>query len=248
MNIEKDTSKLSATQNTHIQKTLNVDPSWRGVYKASGIALTLSGAILVTFLLSIFILHVNLPLTPVVVLEAPVKPVFLYLLAIIGESLLMPAGLGIYLALRGVKKNPMLLGATLWVIASVIFIISRGQILSLYLVSGKYIAASSEAIRSMYLVTADTVLDVANMYGNLALIVFQSGSILIGSVVKKAFSKRIGNLVIVSASMTIIGTLGVLVNPIAIFTLLGLIFTAVWQVMLGLQLHKMSRESTLMEA
>ena len=230
---------MNSSKREHIE----LDKSWKGVYKAGGLALILSGAILVTFLLSIFILHVNLPLTPRAVLEAPGKPVFLYLLAIVGESLLMPAGLGIYLALRGVKKNPMLLGATLWVMASIVFIISRGQILSLYLVSPKYLAASSESIQSMYLVTADTVLDVANMLGNLALILFQSGSILIGSVVRGVFSKRTGNLVMVSASMTIIGTLGVLVNPLAIFTLLGLISTAVWTVMLGIRLREMSVDS-----
>jgi hypothetical protein len=95
----------------------------------------------------------------------------------------------------------------------------------------------------MYLVTADTVLDVANMFGNLALILFQSGSILIGSVVKGVFSKRTGNLVMVSASMTIIGTLGVLFNPLAIFTLLGLISTAIWQVTLGIRLREMSMDS-----
>jgi hypothetical protein len=106
---------------------------------------------------------------------------------------------------------------------------------------------TSEVIKTAYLVSADTVIEVANMYGNMALVFFQTGSIIIGSVVKEAFSKRTGNLVMVSASMTIIGTLGVLLRPLALFTLLGLISTAVWQMLLGRKLYRIGEPDTGIE-
>jgi hypothetical protein len=229
------------------QKASKIDQSWKKVYKTGGLSLFIGGAILVVFLLLVFTLRIALPLTPVAVLEKPVPPVPLYLLAAIGESLLLPAALGIYLALKDVNKNQMLIASTLWLMSVAMFLVSRGQIMSLYLLSSKYIAANSEVIKTAYLVSADSVIEVANMFGNMALVFFQSGSIIIGSVVKGAFSKRTGNLVMVSAAMTIIGTLGVLLKPLALFTLLGLISTAVWQMLLGRRLYRLGGQDAHIE-
>jgi hypothetical protein len=57
------------------------DQSWKGVYKSGGFSLFAGGAILVIFLLSVFIFRVALPLTPQAVLENPMPPITLYLLA-----------------------------------------------------------------------------------------------------------------------------------------------------------------------
>lgn len=222
------------------QKPIVLDLSWDLVYKTGGLSLIGGGAVLIIFLISIFVFRISLPLEPQAVLENPVAPVALYLLAAFGESLLMPGALAAFLAFRGINKNRALLGATLWLMASLMFLVSRGQIISLYLMSSKYLAATSVTLQTAYLVSADSVIEVANMYGNMSLVLFQSGSILIGSIVKKVFSKRTGNLVMISASMTIIGTLGVLFMPLAFFTLFGLIMTAVWQILVGRRLLKLT--------
>ena len=214
-------------------KKLNFDPSWSLIYNTGGKSLIAGGAVLILFLLSIFVFQVSLPLQAQDVLENPTAPVLLYLMAAIGESLLMPGALAAYIILKPAGKNRVLLGATLWVMASLMFLVSRGQTISLYLMSPKYIGASSEALKTVYLVSADAVIEAANMYGNMSLVLFQSGSILIGSIIREAVNKRLGTLVMVSASMTIIGTLGVLFNPLAFFTLFGLIMTAVWQIQVG---------------
>ena len=233
------------TQNT---EKLDIDPSWSLVINTGGKSLIVSGALLILFLLSIFVFRVSLPLQAQDVLEKPTAPVLLYLMAAVGESLLMPGALAAYLILRSAGKNRVLLGATLWVMASIMFLVSRGQTVSLYLMSPKYIVASSETLRTLYLVSADTVIEAANMYGNISLVLFQTGSILIGSILRDAVNKRLGTLVMVSASMTIIGTLGVLFNPLAFFTLFGLILTAVWQIQVGrrfLQFRKESRTEVI---
>jgi hypothetical protein len=80
------------------------DQSWKGVYKSGGFSLFAGGAILVIFLLSVFIFRVALPLTPQAVLENPMPPITLYLLAAPGELLLLPTVLGLYLSLKHVKE------------------------------------------------------------------------------------------------------------------------------------------------
>lgn len=226
---------------------LNIDSSWSLVINTGGKSLVASGVILILFLVSIFAFRVSLPLQAQDVLENPTAPVLLYLMAAIGESLLMPGALAAYFILRSSGKNRVLLGATLWVMASVLFIVSRGQTVSLYLMSPKYLAASSETLRTIYLVTADAVIETANMYGNLSLVLFQGGSILLGSIIREIFSKRLGTIVMVSASMTIIGTLGILFNPLAFFTLFGLILTAFWQIQVGRLFLRLRKESEVIE-
>ena len=102
---------------------MTVDQSWKGVYKSGGLSLFAGGAILVIFLLSVFIFRVALPLTPQAVLENPMPPVTLYLLAALGELLLLPAALGLYLSLKDVNKNYMLIAAASWSVAVTMYLV-----------------------------------------------------------------------------------------------------------------------------
>jgi hypothetical protein len=161
---------------------MTVDQSWKRVYKSGGFSLFAGGAILIIFLLSVFIFRVALPLTPQAVLENPKSPVALYLLAALGELLLLPAALGLYLSLKDVNKNYVLIAAASWSIAVTMYLVSRGQIISLLPISGGYAAATSEALRAAYLVSADQTIKVANIYGNMALMLHQVGAIIMGLV------------------------------------------------------------------
>jgi len=82
-----------------------VDPSWKGIIKWGGLFLVAAGAILVIFILIVFISQQTLPFPPKEVLENPVVPTTLFLLAALGELFLMPAALGLYFSLKNVK-NP----------------------------------------------------------------------------------------------------------------------------------------------
>ena len=217
-----------------------VDQSWKGVYKIGGVALFAGGAILAIFLLSVFIFRVALPLTPRAVLENPMPPVLLYILAAIGELLLLPAALGLYLSLKGVSKNTMLIAAASWGLAVTLYLVSRGQIMSLLSISGGYAAATSEIMKTAYLVSADQAIQVANIYGNMALMLHQVGSILMGLVMLKGvYGRRTGYFVTIVASMTFIGTFGIVLRPLSFFTLFGLMLTAVWQIIVGIKLYKL---------
>ena len=221
---------------------MTVDRSWNGVYKSGGLALFAGGAILAIFLLSVFIFRVDLPLTPPAVLENPKPPVTLYLMAAIGEVLLLPAALALYLSLKDVNKNFMLLAAAAWSIAAAIYLVSRGQILSLLPLAGRHAVETSESMKAAYLASAAQVIEVANIYGNMALMLHQAGSIIMGLVMLKGvYGRRTGYLVTIVASVTFIGTFGVVFQPLSFFTLFGLMLTAVWQIVVGVKLYKLGQ-------
>jgi hypothetical protein len=219
---------------------MTVDQSWRGVYKSGGFSLMAGGVILIIFLLSVFIFRVDLPLTPQAVLENPGPPVTLYLLAALGELLLLPAALGLYLSLKDVNKNYMLIAAASWFLAVTMYLVSRGQIVSLLPLSRSYMPISSDFTRTAYLVSADHAIEVANIYGNMALMLHQVGSILTGLVMLKGiYGRCTGILVTVSSTMTFIGTFGIVLRPLSLFTLFGLMLTGVWQIVVGVKLYKL---------
>jgi hypothetical protein len=221
---------------------MSVDKSWKGVYKLGGFSLLAGGIILIIFLLSVFIFRVDLPLTAQAVLENPVPPVTLYLAAAFGELLLIPAALGLYLSLKDVNKNHMLIASTFWFVAVTMYLVSRGQIMSLLPISSKYMAISSDFTRTAYMISADRAIEVANIYGNIALMLHQVGAIIMGLVMLKGiYGRRTGWLVTIASSMAFIGTFGIVLRPLSLFTLFGLMLTGVWQIIVGAKLYKLGR-------
>ncbi|MFC2023168.1 hypothetical protein ACFLT5_00320 [Chloroflexota bacterium] len=209
------------------EKRLNVDPSWSGVYRASGLSLFAGGAIIVVFLLSVFIMQVPLPDTPQVFLENPMPPVILYGLAAFGEFLLMPGVLGLYLSLKDVKKTHMLIGTAVWLAAIPMFLVSRGQINSLLPIAASYTATTNEIMKAAYVASVELAIAAANVYVAMALALLGVGSIMIGLVMLKGvFGKGTGYLVIVAGILILLGTCGALVEVLAQLTLFGLVLTA----------------------
>jgi hypothetical protein len=143
--------------------------------------------------------------------------------------------------LKDVDKNHMLIAAASWSVAVTLYLVSRGQIISLLPMSVRYAVATSEAMRAAYLVSADQVIEVANIYGNMALMLHQVGSIIMGLVMLKGgvYGRRTGYFVTVVGTMTFIGTFGVVLRPLSFFTLFGLMLTAVWQMVVGIKLYKL---------
>ena len=225
------------------EEGFNIDPSWRGVYKASGLSLFAGGAIIVVFLLSVFIMQVPLPDTPQVFLENPMPPVILYSLAALGEFLLMPGVLGLYLSLKDVKKTHMLIGTAVWLAAIPMFLVSRGQIISLLPISASYTATTSEIMKATYVASVELAIGTANVYVAMALALLGVGSVIIGLVMLKGvFGKGTGYLVIVAGILILLGTCGVVLEVLAILTLFGLVLTAVWQIVVGAKLYKLGKD------
>lgn len=221
-------------------KNDDIDASWKGAFKAGGFSLIAAGVVLFLFFVALLILQTSPTLTPEMILDNPLPSVSLYALAVFGELLLMPGGLGLYVALKNVKKAHMLMGTALWLVAVVSFLVSRTQILSLQSMSASYQAATNDAVKAAYIVSAEHAIELSNSFSNIALLLLGIASIIIGLVMLKGvFSKSAGYLVVISGTLTLLGALGVLFEPLAILVLFGLTLGAVWQIIVGFKLYKL---------
>lgn len=219
---------------------MSIDSPWKGVYKAGGVSFFAAGIVLFLFFVALLFLQSSPTLTPEMVLENPMPSTSLYALAACGEFLLMPGALGFYCALKEVEKSHMVVATALWSVAVIMFLVSRTQIIALFRLSGSYQTASSEAMKAAYLVSAEHAIELSNVFSNIALILLGIASILIGLVmVRGIFRKGVSYLVIISGTLTLLGALGVLFEPLTILVLFGLTLGAIWQIIVGITLYKL---------
>ena len=228
------------------KNTPSIDPSWKGVIKWGGLSLLVAGAIAVLFFVLVVATQQTLPVPAKEALEDPFGPSALFTLTIIGEVVLLPSVLGLYFALRDVKKTPMFIATALWVLCVPMFLASRGQILAISQISGRYLATTDEAMRASYLASAELALETQNLYAMMGLILLSVASIIIGIVMlkgKEVFGKRIGYVVIGAGAFTLFGAISVTVEEVPIiFPVIGVILSAIWQFYIGFKLYKMGKE------
>ena len=225
------------------EKGFNADLSWKGVIQWGGFSLFAAGAILVIFILSVLISQQTLPLPAKEALEAPIVPTILFLVAAFGEFLLMPGGLGLYFALKDVNKTLVLIATALWLLATPMFLASRGLIISLSQISERYMEAPNETMKAAYLASAELAIETQNIYAMMALSLLCLASIMIGLVMLKGvFGKRIGYLVIAAGILTLFSPFGVMVGIPIIIPFIGLVLTGVWQIVAGVKLYKLGKD------
>jgi hypothetical protein len=219
---------------------MSFDPSWKGTVKAGGFSLVAAGCVLFLFFLVLIVVRTSPTLTPEMILEDAVPAVTLYTLAVFGELLLMPGGLGLFVALSHVEKAHMVMGTALWLLAVILFLVSRTQIIALFRISSSYQTTTSEVMKAAYLVSTEHAIELSNVFSNIALLLLGIGSIIIGSVMLNGvFSNRVSYLAIISGTLTLLGALGVVFEPITILVLFGLTLGAVWQIIAGIKLYQL---------
>jgi hypothetical protein len=218
----------------------HLDPYWRGVIRWGGLSLFAAAALLVIFVLMVFITKQTLPVPPEILLENPTFPTMLFILAAFGELLLMPGGLGLYFALKDVRKTPMFMAIGLWAVSVIMFLVSRGQIISISRMSGRYMETASEAMRAAYLASSEHAMGKESVYAIMGMILLNAASIMMGLVMLKGASfKRLGYLVIVAGIWAILAPFLVLMGLPLIIPFIGLILIAVWQMIAGIKLFRM---------
>ena len=210
------------------EKGFSIDPSWKGVIKWGGLSLFAAAAILVIFILSALIMQQFLSVSAEEILEDPLGPTLLFLLAVIGELLLLPGGLALYFALKDVKKNPMLIATGLWLLAVPIFLASRGLIISLSQISGRYMETTSETMKAGHLASAELAMEKQGIYAYMGLFLLGVASIIIGVVMLKGVFGKIGYLVLAAGILTL-------------FPPPALALMAVWQLVVGAKLYKLGK-------
>jgi len=225
-------------------KEFNIDPSWKGVIKWGGLSLFAAGLIAVIFILSVFITKQTIPATAEEMLKDPVGPTLLFLLATIGETLLIPGGLALYFSLKDVKKTPMFIATGLWLAGVPMFLASRGMIISLSQISGRYMDTTSETMKAAYLASAELALEIQNIYAMTGIILtLCAASIIIGLVMLKGVSgKRIGYLVIAAGIFSLFTPLEVILSVPTPILFIGIMLGAVWQLVVGIKLYKLGKD------
>ena len=222
---------------------LRVDPSWQGVIKWGGLALFAAGAVLFIFVISVGITQQTIPVPAEEALEDPLVPSALYVLAAFGELLLMPAGLALYLALKGVNKNQMLVATAFWLSAALMFLVSRGLIIALSQISESYINTADESMKAAYLASAQLAIEVQSIYAYIAIILLSVASIMIGIVLLKGgLGKRIGYVAIAAGILSALTPLGIILEIPAAISAIGLILGGVWQLIVGARLYGLGRD------
>ena len=219
---------------------MSFDDSEKGILKAGGVSLIVAGLVLFLFFIALLFLQTSPTLTPEMILDDPNAPVSLYAFAAFGELILMPGGLGLYYALKNVKKAHMIIGTALWLVSVVSFLLSRTQIIALASISSSYQTTSSQALRTAYLVSIVHAIELSNAFTEIALMLLAVSSIIIGLVMlKDVFGKVLGYLVLIAGILTLLGTIGVLLEPLTILTPFGLVLSAIWQIIAGIKLYKL---------
>lgn len=211
-------------------------------YKVGGLSLFLAGIILVIFVLFVIIFKQTLPLPAKEVLENPTIPTRLFMLTAFGELLLMPGGFALYFALKNIKKTTMFLATAIWMVSPIMFLVSRGLIISLSQVSTKYLESGNELIKAAFLASADHALEIQNIYAIMALICLSIASIMIGVVMlKSTFGRFIAYILILAGIFTLITPFAVIMKVPLIISFIGLFLSAVWQLTIGIKLFNLGR-------
>jgi hypothetical protein len=225
------------------EKGFGIDPSWKGVVKWGGLSLFAAGAVPVIFILAVFISQQSIPPLAKEVLEDPLAPTALFILAALGELLLIPGGLGLYFALKDVRKTAMFFATALWLVASIMFLASRGIIIALSQISDSYLNTTDETMKAAYLASAELAIETQGIYAYMALICLSVASIIIGVVMLKGdFGKRIGYLVIAAGILTLFTPFQVIMEVPTIILFIGIVLGAVWQLVVGARLYKLGKD------
>lgn len=98
-------------------------------------------------------------------------------------------------------------------------------------------------MKAAYLASAELAIETQNIYAMMALILLFVAYIIIGLVMLKGvFGKRIGYLVIVAGILTLFSPFGVILEVPIIIPFIGLVLTAIWQLVVGAKLYKLGKD------
>ena len=228
----------------------SVDPRWRGFIRLSGILFLISGlGGFVVARLSGILYATGQPTTAVGYLQLFSQHQLLaaadWSLWMVGDFMLIPAAVGMYLVLRRSNNSVALVGAVLSVMYNV-FDICVTELNSLALVglSQGYASATTDALKAPYVAAAT--------YGVAALPVQTFFSFTVGAVGwllwsllmwKGVFPRWVAVFGVIANVMGFLGGVGALVQGtpyylLGLFTIFGALFTAVWFIMIGILLYR----------
>jgi len=186
------TTTMSATT-TGGPVASHVDPSWKGVYRAGGVCLLVVG---LTYLAQVVLgALVSAPLDNQQFLQSLTNHAGIaratYGLFSVADFLLIPAVLALYLSLKGVGKNLMLVGTGLMAVFIVVDLtLTDAGTLAIVTLTQHAATAASAAQRAAYLAAAHYGLATVPLANTYSFVIPSAGILLISMVMLKGvFSK-----------------------------------------------------------
>lgn len=218
-----------------------VDPLWAGVINVGGWSLFGAAALLVVFIVGVMATGQELPVPAEQALADPRVPVVLFMIAAIGELLLAPAALGLYGALKEAGRTRMVFAAAFMLGASLLFLVSRGPILSLAQVGGSFAAATDEPVRAAYVALASFGIELQNTYSTMALVLLSAASILAGTAMLRTrlVGRSMGYVAIAAGAFSIFTPFIIMAGGPEAVGFIGLALGGVWQLVVGLRLARL---------
>lgn len=238
---------MNNNKSTLEEARIHVDPTWKGVYRAGGVCLLLIGVIyLIGAVLSI------------IIGPAP-SGGELYLKSLAGHAtlaqvnfglfaltdfLLLPAVLALYLALKHLAKNTMLIATGLLALFLVLDLaITELNSLTLVSLTQHYMAATSDAQRTAYVAAADYALATLPIATFFSYAVSSIGLLMTSLVMLKGvFNRPTALLGIVAGLEGIVGSFYVFFPAFAALLVPSLITFGLWALFAGTRLYKLSTQ------
>lgn len=226
-----------------------VDPDGKWLYRVGGIsALVLGIAYIITIPLYV---QVGAPPSGG---EARLKYLALHTtvwwailgLSVLTDFLFVPVALSLYLALKGVNRNAMLVATAfvgLFIVLDLAVTWSNNA--SLITLSGHYAAATNDAQRAAYVAAANYASSVlaSSLEAVYSILVLSFGILMIGLVMLKGiFSKSTAYLGLVTGILGVVSVAGpFFVSTLSVTIIITSVLTTVWVLFVGYRLYRLGK-------
>ncbi|MDG7002279.1 MAG: DUF4386 family protein, partial [Nitrososphaerota archaeon] len=222
----------------------HVDPTWRSLYRIGGIAMSVTG----------FLYYASVVLSAILGPAPSSGEAYLNALAghvsaaqlnfmvwIIADFLLIAVTFALYLALKGINKNAMLL-ASAFMGLFVILDLGLTELNSLVAVSlsQSYTAATTDAIRSTYIAASNYALATLPLATFYSFFISSIGVLIIGLVMMKGvFPRAVGLLGIAVGIEGTLASFYVLVPILSVLMIPSLATFGMWSIFAGVRLFRL---------
>jgi hypothetical protein len=234
------------TNNSTVEEAgVRAAPAWKGLYRTGGVCLFLIGVIYIACSL-ISIVQGSPPVTdsePYLKSLAThsVSARITFRLFALTDFLLLPAVLALYLALRQIARNAMLVAVALMILFIVLDLaITEMNSLTLVKLTRHYAASTTDMQRSAYTAAEDYALATLPLATFYSFVVSSIGLLIVSVVMLKGvFSRPTAYAGIVASIEGIVGGFYVLLPALALLLIPCLIAFGIWSLLAGLRLCKL---------
>jgi hypothetical protein len=242
-----NTTIVDSDKSTVEQVVSQVVPSWKTVYRVGGVCLLLFGLIYLTEItLSIF-MGGTAPADSVQYLRSLADHANLarlsYGLYSFADILFVPAVLALYLSLKRIAKNPMLLATALIAVFVIVDLaITEASALTIVTLTQHAATAASETQRAAYMASANYALATVPLATFYSWVISSVGVLMISIVMLKGvFSKLTAYIGIAVGIAGTVASFYVFVPALTVLNIPTLVAFGLWCVLAGRRLYQLGK-------